>query len=124
MQNPYSQRRFIIIAIVLIISLVFIAKLFILQVVDTSYKFSAANNSRQDVTQYPARGLIYDRNGQLLVYNEAAYDIMVHPQQLKAFDTSDFCQLLEITKEQVEIKIADAIDYSRYKPSIFLKQVS
>lgn len=124
MQNPYSQRRIVITGIVIIIAIVFIVKLFLLQVIDTSYKFSADNNSRQDFQQYPARGLIYDRNGELLVYNEAAYDIMVHPGQLKAFDTIALCELLDIDTSQVVSGIRSAIEYSKYKPSIFLRQVS
>lgn len=124
MQNPYSQRSLIIGSLVILLALIMIIKLFILQVVDTSYKFSAENNSRHETKEYPARGLIYDRNGELLVYNEAAYDIMVTPSQLKEFDTAEFCEILMIDKTFVEEGIKAARKYSRYKPSIFLRQVS
>ena len=124
MQNPYSQRSLIIGSVVIVIALIIVIKLFILQVVDTSYKFSAENNSRHEAKEYPARGLIYDRNDQLLVYNEAAYDIMVTPSQLTAFDTTEFCEILDIDHAYLVEGIQAAIKYSRYKPSIFLRQVS
>jgi len=95
-----------------------------LQVVDTSYQLTASNNVLRYVTQYPARGLIYDRNGELIVYNEAAYDLMINPRQLTDFDTTDFCNILDLTKDQVIERLKNSITYSRYKPSIFLKQIS
>ena len=122
--NPFGIRRYVISAIIIFISLIFIIRLFILQVVDPSYKLSADNNVLRYEIQYPARGLIYDRNGTLLVYNEAAYDLMVIPRQTGVFDTADFCKILEIPKELLIKKISDARDYSTYKPSVFLKQLS
>jgi len=122
--NPFSGRKFLIGFIIIGSAIVLMVRLFILQVLDPSYKFSATNNSQRRVTQYPARGLIYDRNNELLVYNEAAYDLMINPPQLTEFDTTEFCDLLDIGKEQVIKKINEALGYSRYKPSIFIKQVS
>ena len=122
--NPFSERKYVVSFIIIGVALIMIVRLFILQVVDDSYKFSADNNSQRRVTQYPARGLIYDRNGKILVYNEAAYDLMVNPPQLKAFDTLEFCGVLHITKDQVKEGILAAKKYSRFKPSIFLKQIS
>jgi penicillin-binding protein 2 len=122
--NPFSGRKFLIGFLIIGSAIVLIVRLFILQVLDPSYKFSATNNSQRRVTQYPARGLIYDRNNELLVYNEAAYDLMINPPQLTEFDTTEFCGLLNIRKEQVVNKITEALRYSRFKPSIFLKQVS
>ena len=66
-------------------------RLFIIQVVKDSYRLSADNNVLRYVTQYPARGLIYDRNGELIVFNQAAYDLMVIPAQTSKIDTSGFC---------------------------------
>jgi penicillin-binding protein 2 len=68
----------------------------------------------REVIQYPARGLIYDRNGILLVYNEAAYDLMVVPKQVKEMDTLAFCELLGISIEDFRTKFYKARDYSRY----------
>ena len=67
-----------------------IIRLFILQVVKDSYRLSADNNVLRYVTQYPARGIIYDRNGKMIVYNQAAYDLMVVPAQTAKLDTSRF----------------------------------
>ncbi len=122
--DSFAVRKYIISLLIVIVGLIYVIRLFVLQVVDPTYKLSASNNVIRYVTQYPARGLIYDRNGKLLVYNEAAYDLMVNPLQLKAFDTTEFCQILDVNKEYVRESINKAIEYSRYKPSIFLKQVS
>ena len=122
--NPYAFRRYIIGVIIALTAFIYIIRLFYLQIIDVSYKYSAENNSRRLETQYPARGLIFDRNGKLMVYNEPAYDVMVTPNQLKPFDTVKLCHLLNITPDYVVSNIAAAKDYSRFKPSIFLKQIS
>ena len=122
--NTYAGRKYIVTGIILLVGLIYVIRLFSLQVLDSSYKFSADSNSRQTKHLYPARGLIYDRNGQILVNNEAAYDLMVNPSQLRSFDTLDFCKILNITPEDVLNKIREARNYSYYKPSVFLKQIS
>ncbi len=111
-------------AILILVMLAYVGRLFQLQVIDKTYRLSASNNVLRYVTQYPARGLIYDRNGNLLVHNEAAYDVMINPRQLTAFDTADFCQILGVTREQIDESIKAARKYSLYKPSPFLKQIS
>lgn len=121
--DQFSNRRYIIGLLVVLSALVFIMKLFHMQVIDDSYKLSAENNSRREVILYPARGLIYDRKGKLLVSNQAAYDIMINPGQLDEFDTLDFCQTLGIEKETVLEGIKLAKDYNRFAPSVFMKQV-
>ena len=122
--DSFANRRHVVRLIIILVGLVFGVRLFLLQVVDNTYKVTASSNVLRYVTQYPARGLIYDREGKLLVYNEAAYDLMIVPQQLEAFDTTEFCQILNITKEYVNESIQRARDYSYYNSSIFLKQVS
>ena len=122
--NNFSNRIYVIGGIFILVVLIFVIKLFNLQIVDDSYKLSAENNSQRQITQFPARGLIYDRNGKLLVYNQAVYDVMIIPRQVKAFDTLDFCNLLEIDKVDVVKKIEKAKIYSYRKASIFLKQLS
>ncbi len=122
--DSFAGRRYIIILLFFIMGFIYLVRLFTLQVVDSSYKLSASNNVLRYVTQYPARGLIYDRNGKLMVYNEAAYDIMVNPRQLEPFDTTEFCNLLDIEVDFARTRLQEAFDYSSYKPSIFLKQVS
>lgn len=122
--NNFSNRKYIIGGIFILVVFIFIIRLFNLQIIDDTYKQSAENNSQRQVTQYPARGLIYDRNGELLVYNQAAYDLMLIPRQLSAFDTVDFCNLLGIEKPQLVKGIKKAKRYSYRKASIFLKQLS
>lgn len=122
--TDYQNRKYVIMAIFLLVGILYAVRLFMLQVLSNEYKLSAENNVLRYITEYPARGLIYDRNGTLLVYNEAAYDLMVVPARLQAFDTTEFCQLLQLTKEEVETKLSKARKYSYRKPSVFLEQVS
>ncbi len=122
--NQFAGRKYIMGIMVILTALVFLGKLFTMQVLDSSYKMSAENNSRREVIQYPARGLIYDRNGDLLVSNQAAYDLMVNPSQLDVFDTTDFCSILQIDRRTVDSLILKARRFNFYAPSIFLKQVS
>ena len=122
--NNYSNRKFIIGGIFVVVILIFIIRLFNLQIVDDQYKLSAESNSQRRVTQYASRGLIYDRNNELLVYNQAAYDLMIIPRQVKIFDTLDFSYLLGLNKEDVIRRIKKAKNHSRYRSSIFIKQLS
>lgn len=122
--NPFLNRKYIIGGIFSLLVLVYIIRLFFLQVIDQTYKTSASNNVLRYITQYPSRGLVYDRTGKLLIYNEAAYDLMVVPKQLVAFDTAMLCKMLNLTKEQVDARLTKAKRYSWYKPSVFEKQIS
>jgi penicillin-binding protein 2 len=124
MKRTYNDRKFVIIGIFLTVGLIFIFRLFYLQVIDDSYIVSANRNALRFMTQYPARGLIYDRNQKLLVYNEAVYDLMVIPRQVKPFDTLELCKLIGITKEELINKLQKAREYSPYAPSVFEKQIS
>lgn len=124
MNKSYSNRKYIIISIFIIVGVIFLVRLFLLQVLDNEYKLSAQNNVLRYVTQYPARGLIYDRNGKLLVYNEVAYDLLVIPKQVKNIDTTELCKLLKINKDQFITRLEKARKHSYYKPSVFLKQIS
>ncbi|SDL79513.1 penicillin-binding protein 2 [Catalinimonas alkaloidigena] len=119
-----ENRKYIVILAFLLIGMVYAAKLFMLQVVDDTYKRRADNNAVKRVMEYPYRGVIYDRNGAKLVYNEPVYDIMVTPREVHLDDTLAFCRLMHLTKEEVITKLAEAKDYSYRKPSAFLKQVS
>ncbi|MBD78798.1 MAG: penicillin-binding protein 2 [Crocinitomicaceae bacterium] len=121
--NPFNNRRYVVLGIFLTVSLIFLGRLFYIQVIDDSYKLSAKNQALRYVTQYPVRGLIYDRNNELLVYNEAAYDLMVIPKRIKRLDTLAFCNLLGITDSAFDEKIAKSTSYSRFKASVFEKQI-
>lgn len=120
----YSERKYLIGAFIIVISVIFIGRLFSLQIMDPSYKLSASSNVVRNVTQYPSRGLIYDRNMELLVSNKPSYDLMVTPIQLTAFDTTELCDILEISREQLESSLKKAREYSRFRSSVFLKQLS
>ena len=85
--NNLSTRKLLIMGIFIAIGVVYIIRLFSLQVLDKHYKQLADNNALRFVTQYPARGKVFDRNGQLLVFNEAVYDLMVIPKQAMRRDT-------------------------------------
>ena len=120
-----DSRRYIIGLIFLSIGLIFLIRLFYVQVLDDHYKLDANNNVLRHIIKYPARGLIYDRNDELLVFNEAAYDLMITPKLVQEdFDTLGFCALLEIDTSQFREKILKAKDYSYYKSSVFEKEIS
>ena len=127
--NNLTNRKLIIIGIFVALGIAFLVKLFMLQVVDNEYKEMADNNALRFVTQYPARGKVFDRNGNLLVFNEAVYDLMVIPQQTVSkdptfvFDTLEFCRLLEIDKTSFIERMNKAKNVSSLKPSPFLTQV-
>jgi penicillin-binding protein 2 len=124
MKDAYINRKYVIMALIVLASLALIIKLFRIQVVEDSYRLSADNNVLRYITQYPARGLILDRNGKMLVSNQAAYDIMVVPTQTSKLDTLEFCNTLGISKDIYKERLKAAINYSRRAPSVFLKQVS
>lgn len=124
MADIYSNRSGIVKLIFITVSVVFVIRLFFLQVVNNKYRDLAERNAFRYVTQYPARGLIYDRNGELLVYNEAVYDLMVIPRQVKNIDTASLCSLVGITHDEFVQKIKKARAYSTYAPSAFVKQIS
>jgi penicillin-binding protein 2 len=124
MKDAFISRKYIIMTLIVMASLALIIRLFIIQVVQDSYRLSAENNVLRYVTQYPSRGLIYDRNGKLIVFNQAAYDLMVVPAQTTVLDTSEFCKLLDISHEYFLDRMQAAKSYSRRAPSVFLKQMS
>lgn len=113
-----------VVAIFAVVGLIYAISLFRLQVLDSDYKQYATNNVLRQNTQYPARGLIYDRNGKLLVYNKTAYDLLITPREVSNFDTTLLCNLLSIPIIDLEERIQKAKKYSRYKPSILIKQIS
>jgi len=124
MKDAFINRKFIVMALIVVASLILLIRLFVIQVVKDTYRLSADNNVLRYITQYPARGLIYDRNKNLMVYNQAAYDLMVVPAQITKIDTAEFCKLLEISVSSFSERMNSALEYSRRAPSVFLKQIS
>lgn len=120
-----ENRHFLYYAIFGIVGLSIAIRLFYLQVIDKSYEELARDISRREIVQFPPRGLIYDRNGVLLVYNDVIYDLMVVPRQVKDLDTAAFCDLLKITREQFVEKMKKAIIMNGdRRSSVFEKQIS
>ena len=114
----------VIIFLIIGVTVVFLLRLFQLQVLDSSYKQKAIENAVRRITEHPARGLVYDRNDSLLVYNDAAYDLMVVPSEMRGFDTTDLCYILDISMEELMKRIEKARKYSRMKPSLIAQQIS
>ena len=124
MSNKYADRSHVVRIIFIVTVVLFIGRLAMLQLFSSEYKEKADRQSLLNITQYPSRGFIYDRNGKLLVHNEAVYDLMVIPRMVKNLDTTLFCQCLGITREDFEERMAKARKYSPYTGSIFMKQIS
>ena len=120
----YSQRKYVIGSIFILVAIILLTKLFIIQIVDDSYKQSSDNNTLRYIIQYPSRGKIYDRNGKLLVYNDAVYDLMIIPSQAKDIDTASFCKLLNINNSVYNANLKKAKKYSNITPSIFISQIT
>lgn len=125
----YEKRKYVIGGIAILIVLIYSIRLFNLQIL-SNYKEAAESNAFLHRTQYPSRGAIYDRNGELLVFNQPAYDIMFIPREVSELDTLDFCKTLGITQEQFQKRMQDVKNrrlnpgYSRYTPQVFLTQLS
>lgn len=124
MRNQYVDRKYVIGGLVVFVAFVFIVKLFVIQLINPKYKLSANNNSRHREIEYPARGLFLDRNGEVLVYNQAAYDVMVIPRQVETFDTLEMCAMLDLSRADLEKGLASARKFSGFQPSILVSQLS
>ena len=128
--DPTYKRRYVISGIAVVVVLVYIVRLFYLQVIDQSTKDQADNNALVKQTIYPSRGLIYDRNGELLVFNQPIYEVtMVMREMKQGWDTAAFCACLGITGKEFDERIAEIKDrrknrgYSRWTPQIFMSQL-
>ena len=108
----------------ILIGLIFIGRLFYLQILNNSYEKLSENNAIKIKYEYPARGFIYDRNNVLLVANQVSYDIMVIPRETNLKDTTTFCNLLHISKKTLKKQLKKARRYSTRIPSVFLKELS
>lgn len=118
------MRKILLPSLVIISATLLVLRLFYLQVIDDTLKLKSDNNAIKIKYDYPERGYIYDRNGKLLVANQPSYDIMVTPRELKNIDTLEFCQLLNITKEEYIQKVEKARVYSPMLRSVFLPQLN
>lgn len=110
--------------LIVLASLLIVIRLFYLQLIDERYKLQAENNAIKIKYEFPERGYIYDRNGELIVANQPSYDIMVVPREMKSLDTLAFCEALGVTKDFFEAQIERAKSYSPWLPSPFLTQLN
>lgn len=132
MRKDYNleKRKYLIGGFVLLVACIFAYRLFDLQLNDERYKRSADSNAFLNRTIYPSRGLIYDRNGKLVVYNQPAYDIMLIPHDVGEFDTIDFCETLNLTVDKLRKRFEDMRDkrlnpgYSAYTPQRLITHLS
>jgi len=125
----YEYRKFVLGAIAFFIVMAYVARLAFLQLGDGNYKESADMNAFLNKVIYPSRGVIYDRKGELLVYNQPAYDVMVVLREVKNLDTLDLCNSLGITRQYFDERMAYLKDpmrnpgYSTYTQQLFLGQL-
>lgn len=124
MSPTNSNRYYIILGVLGLLMAIYTFHLFRLQVLNKSWKTKAEENAIREKTIHPARGFIYDRNDSLLVYNDAAYDLMVVPKELRNFDTTELCRVLDMEIVDVRKKIEKAKKYSGSVPSLFKQQIS
>ena len=121
------MRKLLLLTSVILVGLVFIARLFYLQVYDNTVYNIFEDNAIRKEYNYPKRGYVYDRNGKLLVANQPSYDVMVIPREVKPLDSlkiEEFCSLLKITREDYDKKLDRATRYSPRLPSPFVPQLS
>ena len=128
--DSYYRRKYVISGMAIVIVFVYIIRLFYLQVIDQSTKDQADNNALVKQTIYPSRGLIYDRNGELLVFNQPIYEVTIVMREMgPGWDTLAFCKCLQINREEFDERIKEIKDrrknrgYSRWTPQVFMSQL-
>lgn len=129
--DQYYNRQYVIGGIIILVVLIYIIRLFGLQIIDQSTRDQADNNALLKQTIYPSRGLIYDRNGKLLVSNQPIYEVTIILREMgNDFDTIGFCRTLDITREAYESRLEEIKDkkknrgYSKYTPQLFLSHLT
>lgn len=118
------MRKILLIVITLVTSLVFLGRLYYLQIHNSSFQIKSDNNAIQVVYDYPQRGYIYDRNNTLIVSNQPSYDVVVVPNDIHKLDTLELCQLLKIEVAEFDNILARAKRYSPRLPSVVVSQLN
>ncbi len=125
-----EKRKYVLGGCAVLVVLIYLARLFALQLMSDTYVQNAEQNALLKQVQFPVRGSISDRNGNLLVYNQPAYDIMVVMNEQVGVDTLDLCETLDITPERYEQRMAEIKDrgrnlgYSSFTQQVFMSQLS
>lgn len=118
------MKKLLLLSIAMLTGLTFLGRLFYLQVIDDSSKLKSELNALKVVYDYPERGFVYDRNGELMVANQVAYDVMIIPNEVKAFDTLALLDMLHVDKKFIDKKFKEANDWSPRKPSVLVPQLT
>ena len=118
------ERTLIIRLVILLLGIIFIIRLTNLQLFNATYAKKAEDNIMKEKVLYPYRGLIYDRKGKLLVYNQPEFDLMVIPGEARNNDIKYFCKIFNISEEEYETRMKAARDHDWWKPSIFIDRLS
>ncbi len=124
MTDLYQSRRNVLQYVIIGVIVIFIVRLFFLQIVNKDYQQLAKSNVLREVTVFPARGLVFDRNGKLIIDNQKEYDLWVVPNQVKDLDTAGFCELVGMSDTSFRRTFDKAVKYSRFKPSLIAKGLS
>lgn len=119
-----EDRKWVIIGVFCIVGLIYLARLFYIQVLDDTYSLGASKNSINRVIETPYRGQIYDRNNKLLVDNTPVYDLYVTPKKVTIADTNAFCALMQLSRTEFDSIMGLARNYSMVKPSLFKRRLS
>lgn len=120
-------RKEILQIVIVLTGIIFLVKLFSIQVLDRKYAELADSNAIRPEIEYPFRGLIYDRNGKLIVYNTPEFDVMVVRREMQDFDSARFCEVFEISKQELRANfkaMRARKEYSPYKPTLFIDKLS
>lgn len=120
-----NRSRALLIGLVVVAAII-LGKLFYIQIIDNKYKINASNNSMVYDIIYPTRGIIYDRNGKIIVSNKVTYDILVTPREVQPFDTLMLASALEVEPDFIREKMAEYAKNRRkigYQSIVMLKQI-
>jgi penicillin-binding protein 2 len=121
--DQYAGRKYVVSMIIMIVGLIFLIRLFFIQVVNPTYKLSAESNTRRMEILYPARGLIYDRNKVLIAQNQPTYDLKIAPSELQPFDSLLLCQILNIDIHTLREGIKKVKERPEERRNAFIKQL-
>lgn len=122
--NNYNYRKTVIYVVIILVAIVYIARLFSMQIITDEYKIKAESNSRRTQTVYPARGMMLDRNGVIMVENQPAYDLLVTPKRVKPFDTLELVNILGIELETFKKSFEKCRKFSTRRASVVVSQIT
>lgn len=121
----FDSRRITIILIICVIAVIYVIRLFFLQVVSSSWREQATALTEEEIPLYPPRGIIYDRTGKMIVTNQTVYNLMVVPKKVQPFDTASLCKLLRIQKSDIDNLFSKARERGEYhRPQLLVEQIT